>query len=290
MDTAVGKPTTNSAPPPVGREVRPDPADPALLAGPDLTSARLAGGSAAPAFGYPAFNRAESGGFEFHSQSWQLGAAGFEQIGDADVIRRGLAQRPPVPSADWDPLTDPWPTPAGRIAHRSELDTEAWDPIADHTQPIELWGTLAGPLDDRTQPVDLSALFRPEPDRPEVDHPSGPLPQAGTWPPVGAVPDSPAGWLDAAGSADYDATLAGPLGSPELGFRGGRWYSLLAASARPVSTVDALRTHPQMAGQITQLVCWWIRRNPMSDRALDLASELAIGVVELARGEAHQRI
>jgi hypothetical protein len=273
-----------------GPDVRPDPADPALLTGPDVTSERVAGGSVAPAFGYPAFAPAESGGFEFRSESWHVGEAGFEQIGDAEVIRRGLAQCAPVPSADWDPLTDPLPATAGRIAHRSEADTQAWDPAAEYTQPIELWGALAEPLDElRTQPVDLSALFRPQPDLPG-DHPSGPLPQAGVWPPVAAVPDSPAGWLDAAGSADYDATLAGPLGSPEHGFRGGRWYSLLASSARPVSTFDALRSHPQLAGQITQLVCWWIRRNPMSDRALDLASELAIGVAELAHGDARQRI
>ncbi|HEX3828828.1 MAG TPA: hypothetical protein VHV82_16315 [Sporichthyaceae bacterium] len=280
----------SAVPPDAVPDVRPDPADPALLTSPDITSARVAGGCATPAFGYPAFAPADSGGFEFRSQSWHLGEAGFEQIGDAEVIRRGLAQRPPAPSAGWDPLTDPLPATAGRLAHRPEADTQAWDPAAEHTQPIELWATLAEPLDEqRTQPVDLSALFRPEPDRPG-DHPSGPLPAAGVWPPVAAVPDSPAGWLDAAGSADYDATLAGPLGSPELGFRGGKWYSLLASSARPVSTFDALRSHPLLAGQITQLVCWWIRRNPMSDRALDLASELAIGVAELARGEAHQHI
>jgi hypothetical protein len=262
-----------------------DPASP-VLGNLDATSTRLAGGAGTPAFGYPAFAPAASGDFEFHSQSWHLGAAGFEQIGDADVIRRGLSQRPPVPSAAWDPLTDPWPTQAERVTHRSELDTEAWDPVADHTQPIELWGALAEPLDDqRTQPVDLSALFRPEPDGPD-DHPSGPLPQAGVWPPVTTVPDSPAGWLDAVRSADYDATLAGPLGSPELGFRNGQWYSLQASSARPVSAAEALRTHPQLSGQITQLVCWFLRRDPMSERALDLAAELAIGVAELARGEA----
>jgi hypothetical protein len=53
-----------------------------------------------------------------------------------------------------------------------------------------------------------------------------------------------------------------------------------------VSAAEALRTHPQLSGQITQLVCWFLRRDPMSERALDLAAELAIGVADLARGEA----
>ena len=178
----------SAVPPDAVPDLRPDPADPALLTSPDVTSARVAGGSATAAFGYPAFAPADSGGFEFRSQSWHVGEAGFEQIGDAEVIRRGLAQRPPVPSADWDPLTDPLPATAGRVVHRPEADTQAWDPAAEHTQPIELWATLAEPLDEqRTQPVDLSALFRPEPDQPD-DHPSGPLPAAGVWPPVAAVP------------------------------------------------------------------------------------------------------
>jgi hypothetical protein len=261
-----------------------DPADPALLR-PDSRTARLTGGSAGPAFGYPAFTAAPRGDFEFHSQSWHLGADGFEQIGDADVIRRGLGRRREE-SSDWDPLTDPWPSAADPSVATAQTDSEAFDSAAEHTQPIALWGTLAVPL-ELTQPVDLAVLFGGDDDPDE--HPSGPLPQAGVWPPAAAVPDSPAGWLSEDVNASYDATLSGPLGSRELGFRGGQWYSLLAASARPVSAAEALRTHPQLAGQITQLVCWWIRRNPMSDRALDLACELATGVAGLARGDARQR-
>jgi hypothetical protein len=290
QDDAWPQPATS----PTGRGSRPDPAD--LLTGPASSTAQLSGGTTAPAFGYPEFAPAEAGDYEFRAQYWHLGETGFEQIGDADVIRRGLGKPAVTADGRWDPLTDPWPTTAQQDTEALDMATdvtpvEPAPPATDATQPVELWGDVAvrgGHLDQRTQPVDLSELFRADPIL-DSEHPSGPLPQAGAWPPPATVPDTPAGWLDADVSKGYDATLSGPLGR-ELGFRDGQWYALLAASARKVSAAEALRLHPELAGQITHLICWWIRRNPMSDRALDLASELAIGVAELARGEAHQHI
>ena len=40
---------------------------------------------------------------------------------------------------------------------------------------------------------------------------------------------------------------------------------------------------PHAAGSIVQIVCWWMRENTQTSRALDLATELALCVGELAR-------
>ena len=125
---------------------------------------------------------------------------------------------------DWDPLVDPWPastpheaTPLERTV-RNEVDplglsysTQAWTLISDATdlatsatevaeleirvtQPPPAPEIVVAPRDPRrearraaqaaieTQPVELDL----------GEHPSGPLPRAGTWPPVGGVPESPA--------------------------------------------------------------------------------------------------
>lgn len=180
---------------------------------------------------------------------------------------------------------------AGRGGRRRPEANAGWARAAlTQTQPVDLdtWfrpdtapsGRLAGSPDPSavlTQPVDLRALFCAE-----DEHPSGPLPQAGTWPPQGEVPDSPARLTGPQISEAYDVTLAGALGLVELGFRGGLWYSITDSHARPVTVAQAMRAHPQLSGQITQLVCWWMRQHPMSDRALDLATELALAVSEVA--------
>jgi hypothetical protein len=242
----------------------PDPADLSLSAG-EASAARVVGPSGSMSFGYPAFTPAES--VEFSAQIWGVGETGFEQIGNAEVIRAGLGAR----DAGWDPLTDPWPAVERSVATIAQ-ETEPWPDTFDRPTPTDLM----------TQPVDLEALFAAEPPI-NADHPSGPLPQAGSWPPPAAVPDSLGPWLDTTETVRYDATLSGALGSPERGFRDGCWYSVLTTAERPISVGAALRSHPQLAGQITQLACWWIRRNPMSERALDLASELANAVADLAR-------
>jgi hypothetical protein len=96
------------------------------------------------------------------------------------------------------------------------------------------------------------------------EHPSGPLPR---------TPDP----------SDYDVTLTGALGYADLGFRDGQWFSLGGVEPRPISTRDALRAHPALGGPIVQVVCWWMRENPLNPRALDIATELALAVGELSR-------
>ena len=218
---------------------------------------------------------------------------------------------------DWDPLVDPWPassavsqaTPLERTV-RDEVDplglsysTRAWTMISE---AAERGGSAAPELEVRvaqpppapdllvrrrdprreahaaieTQPVELVDLG---------EHPSGPLPRAGAWPPVGAVPESPAALeqLDEVAPVEtaprFDVTLMGPLGEPEFGFHGGQWYSLTGDSAREVTVGEAIVAHPDKAGPIVQLACWYLREKPSTARALDLATELAMAVSDLAR-------
>lgn len=214
------------------------------------------------------------------------------------------AEPPPVRSApaaaparrEWDPLVDPWPG-------SSNLDEPGWieraaraaaDPLGlaepPRHQPVAFEPAPYAPVPRQprdqhvgttTEPIDLTPL--------ELEHPSGPLPRAGAWPPV-SVPSSPAGLGDRSGrtAAGYDVTLSGSLGSPELGFRNGQWYSLCGESARPISVGDAMVPHSEQAGQITQLVCWWLREHPRDPRAVDLATELALAVSDLARRDTRQ--
>jgi hypothetical protein len=126
-----------------------------------------------------------------------------------------------------------------------------------------------------TQPVELDL----------GEHPSGPLPRAGIWPPVGAVPESPAALDELPAAPRFDVTLMGPLGEPEFGFHGGQWYSLTGETAREVTVGEAILAHPDKAGPIVQLACWYLREKPSTGRALDLATELAMAVSDLARRE-----
>jgi hypothetical protein len=278
-----------------------NPADPALRRGADFAAAPPVGhrsdpnGSLTPqrspmAFGYPEFEPAGTGEFEFRAASWQLGSEGFEQIGDAEVIRRGLRSSASAPA--WDPLADPWPAPASvdpgatqpvlEFACEERVDqltVQSAPPAADATPA---WGPAFAQSGLATQPVDLSALFGPEPGW-TTDHPSGPLPQGGTWPPGSDYPTSPGSWLTRPSREPFDATLAGASRPVELGMRGGRWFSLRSGSERPITVTEAIRSHPALAGQITQLVCWWMRQQPMSDRAVDLAYELSCAMAEMAR-------
>lgn len=240
---------------------------------------------------------------------------------------------------DWDPLVDPWPassavsqaTPLERTV-RDEVDplglgysARAWTLISEGADLVGSEGEVAElevrvtrsapapefvvpPRDPRreaqaaieTQPVDLLDLG---------EHPSGPLPRAGAWPPVGGVPESPAALerveraekaeraeraekaekAEKAESGDtaprFDVTLMGPLGDPEFGFQGGQWYSLTGESAREVTVGEAIVAHPDKAGPIVQLACWYLREKPSTSRALDLATELAMAVSDLARRE-----
>ncbi|MGQ0843150.1 MAG: hypothetical protein ACT4QF_03335 [Sporichthyaceae bacterium] len=247
--------------------------------------------------------------YSFHAQSW------FDGPGNGVD---GLVQA--ARSGSWDPLVDPLPeldAPAGLpsqtgscAAAEAEIEPEPepepalavvqvtasrrragrvderWTRAAyTATQPVDLesWFRPADPAAVLTQPVDLHELFNAQDDEPYADHPSGPLPQTGVWPPEGGVPDSPA-FLAPEISDAFDATLNGALGFVELGFRAGYWYSITDTASRPVTTTEAMRIHPRLASQITQIVCWYMRQHPMTDRALDLAAELSTAVNDLTAG------
>lgn len=243
--------------------------------------------------------------YEFHARSWFTGPGG----GVDNLVEAAR-------SGSWDPLVDPMPDtstppvfasvdaaclPEARalpavveaitlkpapVRHRRPMSSEGWDRAAlTATQPVDLegWFRPADPTAVHTQPVDLAELILAQDQEPYEDHPSGPLPQTGVWPPTGEVPDSPAALTVPQISDAYDVTLAGPLGMVDLGFRAGYWYAITDKSERQVTVAEAMRRNPELCSQITQLVCWWMRQHPMSDRAMDLATELSMAVSEMSR-------
>jgi len=80
----------------------------------------------------------------------------------------------------------------------------------------------------------------------------------------------------------YQVVLQDTLGHPTLGFRDGTWYRLTVSGPQALQLRGAIRTCPHAAGSIVQIACWWMRENPTQNRALDLATELALTVGELA--------
>lgn len=81
----------------------------------------------------------------------------------------------------------------------------------------------------------------------------------------------------------YQVVLPDSVGQAALGFREGTWFRLNSGSAHPVPIRSAIIICPHAAGSIVQIVCWWMRENTRSPRALDLATEMALAVGELAR-------
>jgi hypothetical protein len=73
------------------------------------------------------------------------------------------------------------------------------------------------------------------------------------------------------------------VGQAALGFREGVWFRVNAGAPRPVPIRSAIILCPHAAGSIVQIACWWMRENARTSRALDLATELALCVGELAR-------
>jgi hypothetical protein len=102
------------------------------------------------------------------------------------------------------------------------------------------------------------------------------------------VPESPAALETVEAAPRFDVTLMGPLGEPEFGFAHGQWFSLTGETAREVTVGEAIVAHPDKAGPIVQLACWYLREKPSTARALDLATELAMAVSDLARRELHR--
>ena len=81
----------------------------------------------------------------------------------------------------------------------------------------------------------------------------------------------------------YQVVLPDSVGQAALGFRDGVWFRLNGGTPRPVLIRSAIILCPHAAGSIVQIVCWWMRENAHTSRALDLATELALCVGELAR-------
>jgi hypothetical protein len=81
----------------------------------------------------------------------------------------------------------------------------------------------------------------------------------------------------------YQVVLPDSVGQAALGFRDGVWFRLSGGAPRPVLIRSAILLCPHAAGSIVQIVCWWMRENAHTSRALDLATELALCVGELAR-------
>jgi hypothetical protein len=81
----------------------------------------------------------------------------------------------------------------------------------------------------------------------------------------------------------YQVVLPDPVGKPAVGFREGSWFRLNSGAPHPIPIRSAIILCPHAAGSIVQIICWWMRENSRNARALDLATELALAVGELAR-------
>jgi hypothetical protein len=191
---------------------------------------------------------------------------------------------------EWDPLTDPWPIDQRMIE----------PPLSDPSPPTSpepptqnLVYPDAGFSEARyaeTRHVETSFAGRPYAESRSVE------PQAGeaqpSWfrdagpsvPAQSRVEEPLAAAPLSVDPQDYDVVLPGPLGDLEIAFRDANWYSLSSHAPRPLRIRDVLASHPQHAGTIVQVVCWWMRENSGSERALDLATELALAVADFARG------
>lgn len=81
----------------------------------------------------------------------------------------------------------------------------------------------------------------------------------------------------------YQVVLPDPVGKPAVGFREGSWFRLNSGTPHPIPIRSAIILCPHAAGSVVQIICWWMRENSRNTRALDLATELALAVGELAR-------
>lgn len=81
----------------------------------------------------------------------------------------------------------------------------------------------------------------------------------------------------------YQVVLPDSVGQAALGFRDGVWFRVNCGTPRPTPLRSAIILCPHAAGSLVQITCWWMRENGRTPRALDLATELALTVGELAR-------
>lgn len=81
----------------------------------------------------------------------------------------------------------------------------------------------------------------------------------------------------------YNVVLPDALGHPMLGFRDGTWFAIgPGGMPQPLSARTAIMRFPASAGSIVQVICWWMREFHTHPRAIDLATELAFTVSEMA--------
>jgi hypothetical protein len=81
----------------------------------------------------------------------------------------------------------------------------------------------------------------------------------------------------------YQVVLPDSVGKPAVGFREGSWFRLNSGTPHPIPIRSAIILCPHAAGSVVQIICWWMRENSRNPRALDLATELALAVGEIAR-------
>jgi hypothetical protein len=81
----------------------------------------------------------------------------------------------------------------------------------------------------------------------------------------------------------FQVVLPDSVGQAALGFRDGMWFRLTGGAPHVVPIRSAIILCPHAAGSIVQIACWWMRENARAARALDLATELALTMGELAR-------
>jgi hypothetical protein len=257
-----------------------------------------------PALAYKALSAAAPSEYKVEPDSYLAAVEALRPSEETGAVDADLAE-PAGPAKEWDPLTDPWPLGRpGASLETTLLEAAARERVAPYGLMEYEPSAFRLPVlpDPEPAPGYAPVSFTPAPYVDEdvagmtqpfdmLEHPSGPLPRHGNWPPTAGVPESPAALtssefsLPKAGpDSAYDVTLTGPLGSPDLGFSAGRWYSLAGEESRPVTVGDAVWSHPELAGQVVQVACWWMRENPKTDRALDLATEIALAVSDAVRG------
>ncbi|MCF2532105.1 hypothetical protein [Yinghuangia soli] len=89
----------------------------------------------------------------------------------------------------------------------------------------------------------------------------------------------------------FDVVLPDALGHPALGFRDGTWFRIGPGHPPlPVGARTAILGHPDAAGPIVQIMCWWMRQHPGHGHAVDLATELALLVGEMTRDLGARRL
>ncbi len=83
--------------------------------------------------------------------------------------------------------------------------------------------------------------------------------------------------------SQFDVVLPDPAGEPALAFKNGQWFKLGVGgiTSSPITVRSAVLDHSDLAGSVVQILCWWMRENSRRERALDIATELALAVTEL---------